>query len=54
MNVAEHAAAAQAWWLGREAVAIGYATEQREYAQEHPRPTLKGFLVGNAGLRGAA
>src|SRR5690349_11963542 len=31
----------QAWQLAREAVAIGYATEEREYAEQHPRPTFK-------------
>lgn len=41
-------AADHAWWLDREAVAIGYATEMAEYAEEHPRPTLKAFLVGLA------
>lgn len=53
-HVMEHYyAAAHAWWLDCEATAIGYATEAAEYAAEHPRPTLKGFLVGLAGT-GAA
>lgn len=43
------AAAGQAWWLDREAVALGYATEKVEYAGAFPRPTLKGFLIANAG-----
>jgi RimJ/RimL family protein N-acetyltransferase len=34
-----------AWWLHREAVAMGYATEMREYAAEHPRPQLKLFMI---------
>lgn len=34
-----------AWWLAREAVAIGYATEEREYAQLHPRPRLRDFMT---------
>lgn len=42
-------AAAHAWWLQCEAVALGYETEIAEYAAEHPRPTLKAFLIG---LRG--
>lgn len=33
------------WQLQREAVASGYATEEREYAEVHPRPLLKDFLV---------
>lgn len=33
-----------AWWLQREAVAIGYETEGREYAEQNPRPRLKDFL----------
>jgi hypothetical protein len=41
-----------AWWLAREAVANGWATEQREFAEVHPRPTLKGFLLANAGMAG--
>lgn len=47
-------AADQAWQLAREAEAIGYATEEAEYAQEHPRPTLKAFMVQNAGMAVAA
>jgi hypothetical protein len=39
----------QAWQAAREAAAIGYATEEREYAQQHPRPTLKACLVALAG-----
>ncbi len=34
-----------AWWLARESVALGYETEEREYAEENPRPTLKKFMV---------
>lgn len=37
-------AADHAWQLQREAVAIGYATEEREFAERHPRPTLGGFM----------
>jgi hypothetical protein len=37
-----------AWLLQREAVCIGYATEEREYAQLHPRPTFKATLIGLA------
>lgn len=34
-----------AWWLHREAVALGYETEMREYAEQYPRPRLKDFLT---------
>jgi len=34
----------QAWQLQREAVAIGYGTEEREFAEQHPRPNLGGFM----------
>lgn len=34
-----------AWRLAREAVAYGYATEEREYALENPRPTFKQVLM---------
>lgn len=34
-----------AWWLDRENVATGYATEMREYAEAHPRPKLRDFMV---------
>lgn len=39
-----------AWERQCEEVALGYATETAEYAETHPRPTLKEFLVSNAGL----
>lgn len=42
--------AEQAWQRHRESVAIGYATEEAEFAQQHPRPTLKALLISNAGL----
>lgn len=45
---------AHAWALQAEAVALGYDTELAEYAAEHPRPTLKAFLVGLAGTHQAA
>lgn len=38
-----------AWWLDREAVALGYAAEMAEYEASHPRPTLKGFMLELAG-----
>lgn len=38
-------AADHAWWLRREAEAIGYATEMKEFEAEHPRPRLKDFMV---------
>jgi hypothetical protein len=34
-----------AWWLLREEVALGYATEMREFAEQHPRPQLKWFMI---------
>ncbi|HEU5032710.1 MAG TPA: hypothetical protein VFV01_47860 [Spirillospora sp.] len=37
--------ATQAWWLDREAVALGYPTEMAEYEAAHPRPRLKDFMV---------
>ena len=37
--------ATQVWLAEREAVAIGYATEQREYEEAHPRPRLRDFMV---------
>lgn len=38
------------WERDAEAVAIGYATETAEYAEQHPRPTLKAFLLANKGM----
>lgn len=38
---------AAAWQC--EATALGYETEEREFALEHPRPTLKDFMVSLAG-----
>lgn len=43
------ASADHAWWLQAEAVAVGYDTELEEYAQAHPRPRFKDFLVELAG-----
>lgn len=34
-----------AWWLLREEVALGYPTEMREFAERHPRPQLKWFMI---------
>jgi hypothetical protein len=42
-----YSTAEQAWLLAREAVCIGYATEESEY--DVPRPTLKATLQGLAG-----
>ena len=50
-NVDSLRAADHAWWMDREAVASGYATEEAEYDAAHPRPTLKAFLISNAGQR---
>lgn len=38
-----------AWEADREAVAVGYGTEMREYEAAHPRPCFRDFLVGMAG-----
>lgn len=42
----------EAWWCAdvawqshREAVALGYTTKMREFAQAHPRPKLRDFMV---------
>lgn len=37
--------AMHAWELEAERVALGYATELAEYAEQHPRPRLKDFMV---------
>lgn len=34
----------EAWQRHREEVAIGYATEMREFAEAHPRPQLGWFM----------
>jgi hypothetical protein len=38
------------WQTQAEAATMGYTTEMGEYRAEHPRPTLKAFLVANAGM----
>jgi len=38
------------WERQCEAVAMGYQTETDEYARQHPRPTLKAFLIECKGL----
>lgn len=38
------------WERQCEAEALGYPTEVSEYAEAHPRPTLKAFLLANAGM----
>ena len=38
------------WERDSEVVALGYATEIAEYVILHPRPTLKDFLIRNAGI----
>lgn len=42
--------AREAWEQQAEDASYGYTTELAEYRQAHPMPTLKEFLVGNAGL----
>lgn len=39
-----YTAAAWHWWERCEAEAIGYAAEERDFAELHPRPTLKDFM----------
>ncbi len=34
----------EAWLKRREEVAIGYETEMREFAEQHPRPQLGWFM----------
>lgn len=38
------------WEHQREAACYGYATEMAEFAELHPRPTLKAFLLANKGM----
>jgi hypothetical protein len=33
------------WEAKREAVAIGYETEMREFEEANPRPRLKDFMI---------
>lgn len=40
-----------AWHLAREAEAIGYATEEAEFAERHPRPRLADFMAHLSGGR---
>lgn len=38
------------WEAEREAVCNGWATEEREFLETNPRPTLKNFLLCNKGI----
>lgn len=38
----------QAWWLAREAACNGWATEEREWTESHPRPLFRDFLTSEA------
>lgn len=38
------------WEAQAEAATLGYTTEMNEYEAENPRPNLKAFLLGNAGM----
>lgn len=38
------------WERQCEEIAIGYETEVAEYAEQHPRPTLKAYLIANKGI----
>lgn len=42
-------AAAQAWWVAAEYETLLYATELAEYKLQHPRPTLKAYMIGTRG-----
>lgn len=42
--------ATHVWEMECEAVAAGYEAETAEYAEANPRPTLKAFLLANAGM----
>lgn len=50
LNVGILADQERIWQDGLEAYAVGYATEAAEYAERHPRPTLKQLLIDNAGM----
>lgn len=63
--MAEYYAAREAWLWQREAYAIGYATEEAEFAMYYPRPLLRDFMkarsqqqpdegVASSHLRGGA
>jgi hypothetical protein len=39
-----------AWERQAELVTLNYPTELAEYAEQHPRPNLKTFLIANAGM----
>ena len=43
--------ASLAWETACEQATSGYATEVAEFALINPRPTLKDFLIRNAGMR---
>lgn len=47
--VHEFDCAYQAWWLEREAAALGYATEMAEWESTHPAPRLADFMKVKAG-----
>lgn len=38
------------WEAQREAACNGWATEEREFLETHPRPTLKQYLMLNRGM----
>lgn len=40
----DYYSARDAWLKAREAVALGYATEEQEFAANHPRPLLRDFM----------
>jgi len=35
----------RAWWLSREEIAMGYKTEQKEFEEKYPQPTLKYYMI---------
>ena len=33
------------WWIARENIALGYKTEERDFEERNPQPTLKQFMI---------
>lgn len=52
MNVSLFWDATHLWETECEATALGYDTEEAEFAASHPRPNLRQFLLANKGYAG--
>lgn len=52
MNVSLLWDATHLWETECEATALGYDTEEAEFAASHPRPNLRQFLLANKGYAG--